>query len=254
LLVHFHGHPATVEREILTAGIDAALVVVNFPGLSSAYRRPLSNEALFGAILANAEAELRTCGSLAAEGKLDRVFVSSFSAGFGAVRKILTVPKYFDRIDGYLAADSIYAGLAETKGQEGIRQRRELPTESAAPRPVNSTNMCDFRRFARLAADRKKTFIVTHSQLFTPQYASTVDTAEDLLRHVGVARKQSPENASGSGKPMQLVTRAEMGRFVVLSYAGEDGDAHMQHLRQMGRWLPILVRPRHDSNGQRGIP
>jgi hypothetical protein len=27
----------------------------------------------------------------------------------------------------------------------------------------------------------------------------------------------------------------------------------MQHLRQMGRWLPILVRPRHGSDGQRGI-
>ena len=38
--------------------------------------------------------------------------MSSFSAGYGAVREILKTGSYRDRVDGVLAADSLYASTA----------------------------------------------------------------------------------------------------------------------------------------------
>jgi hypothetical protein len=136
------------------------------------------------------------------------------------VREILSDPAAFDIIDGVVAADSIYAGL-----EEGRSDRR-----------VDARNMQDFRRFAQLACDSRKTFIVSHSALRT-SYASTAETADDLLSFVGLTRETiTPQQGNG----MRLVSRASRGRFIVLGYEGDTGEAHMEHLRQIGTWWKML--------------
>ena len=76
------------------------------------------------------------------------------------MREILKRSENFERIDALLAADSMYASLDEEIGE---RQ----PLEA---------HMRDYARFAKLAVEGRKTFLITHSNQETA-YASTTETA-----------------------------------------------------------------------------
>ncbi len=226
LLVHFHGAASVVTKQFNDAHIDAVLCLVNFNGLSSAYATPFQNADRFQGLLDRAMSQLRKRGKADKQTKLGRMCVSSFSAGYGAVREILKTPSHFSRIDGLLAADSIYAGVV-TDGSE---------------RRVNQRQMNDFLRFARLATENKKTFLITHSYLET-SYASTVETADYLLDALNIDRHEVQH--ADSPLPRQ-VNRASKGCFTVLGYEGKQGEDHLQHLRQIGRaWKRLPLRPMH---------
>jgi hypothetical protein len=221
LLIHFHGDVTATTRNFAEARIDGVLVTINYKGLSSAYSRPLQESPhLFQDVLDKAMHELRKRERATDETRWGRVCVSSFSAGYGAVREILKNPECFQRIEGILAADSIYAGL-----QPGTAERR-----------VNRQQMRDFRRFAQLACESKKTFVVTHSYIETP-YASTLETADDLLGFVGVKRETLRLQV---GEPLVLRSRANQGRLTVLGYEGDTGETHMKHLRNIATWWRLL--------------
>ncbi len=221
LLIHFHGDPAVMVRNIEAAGLPIAAVFVNQPGLSAAYAAAMKDPTRFGRILE--EALARTRLEHPGVRSWGRVCVSCFSAGYGAVREILRHPASFERIDGLLAADSIYAGYV---GADGTRR-------------VDPAHMDGFRRFAAEAAAGRKTFIVTHSQLVPGRYASTVETADDLIAWVGGTRRPGNPDDPGHG-PFRIVSRCECGRFRVIGCAGDDGQAHMQHLRHIAVWLAAL--------------
>lgn len=227
LVVHFHGGAATVEREFVAAGLQAVLVTVSIPGLSSAYERPFSDPALFGAILDNTLAELRQRGRVPATAAWGRVCVSSFSAGFGAVRAILKVPAYFERIDALYLADTLYAGYVE-----GEAQRR-----------VDPEDVRDFCRYAQEAAAGRKTLLVTHSYVEPGRYAGTHETADALIACVGAQRRAVAEPGPAG---MHVVSRVEQGGFQVWGCAGRTGEDHLAHVRNMRYWyeqLPVMRRP-----------
>lgn len=230
LLIHFHGATASVVNSFRAARIDGVLLVINYPGLSSAYRRPFEDRTRFDRVLSKTIDALRDRSLAADRASWNHVCISSFSAGFGAVREILKSPNYFARLDGLLCADSIYAGL-----EAGTDQRRAEPS-----------HMRDFCRFARLAASGEKTFIVTHSYLHTPDYASTEETADVLIDCVG-ARRRAVTGERRIG-PLRIVSRAEKGNFLLLGCAGDDGQAHMQHLRHIDAWLPMLPLAQYEAD------
>ncbi len=221
LVVHFHGAPAVVEREFAAAGLQAVLVTVNYRGLSSAYERPFSDEQLFSALLDEALTELGVRKLTTSDAKWRRVCVSSFSAGFGAVRALLKVPEYFGRIDALYLADTLYAGYVEREGQ----------------RKPSPENLKDFRRFAAEAAAGRKTMIITHSYLEPGGYAGTHETGDDLIAFVGAQRRAVDEAGPAS---MRIISRAEKGNFHVFGCAGTTGEGHMAHLRNMRFWYPLV--------------
>lgn len=222
VVVHFHGAPDVVEREFLAAGLRAVLVIVNYPGLSGAYERPFSDPALFGRLLDEALAALQEGGQLPRGARWRRVCVSSFSAGFGAVRALLAVPEHFARLEGLYLADTLYAGYVDD-GQGGRR--------------VDPANMRDFRRYAAAAVAGRKVLVLTHSYLEPGGYAGTHETADDLLAHVGLSR--TPVDEPGPAG-MRIVSRAELGCLLVYGCAGTTGAEHMDHLRQMRHWYRLL--------------
>ena len=112
LLVHFHGDPQTVWNNALYANLNSIVLTVNYSGLSSAYSGPFSNSALFGSILNEALAKVRSQRDFSSTLAWDQLGVSSFSAGYGAVREILKSATYRTDIDALLAADSLYASTA----------------------------------------------------------------------------------------------------------------------------------------------
>ncbi len=215
LVFHLHGAPAVVEKALLETGWNAVLVEFNRKGLSSVYTEPFSDPTLFSRLLEKTLDVVRT-RKLADPPRLGRVVVSSFSAGFGGVREILKVPADFDRVDALILADSLYCGY------EGVPADRRLEDEK----------MAGFRRFAREAAAGRKSLLVTHSAQVPDGYASTTETADDLIRTV-----------QGQPEPLRIdwgdgwvqSRRCHKGRFLVLGFEGSEGPDHLRHLREIAR-------------------
>lgn len=221
LLVHFHGAPSTVGTAFREAGLGGVLLTVNCNGLSSAYREPFEDASLFPYLLDRVRDDLVTDGRLGAEARWGRIDVSFFSAGYGAARELLNQPETRSRLAALVAADSIYASIHVDDG------RRRVDKEQMAP----------FVTFAREAARGEKGFLWTHSQLPVEAYASTVETSDYLLHELGLERTPLTESPPEEFTP---ISAARRGRLAVLAYSGEDGDAHMAHLRRIAdawRWL-----------------
>lgn len=218
LLVHFHGDPQTVWNNAKYAELNTIILTVNYSGLSSVYTTPFSNSSLFQSILDEALAKVRQQADIPDALQWDKLGVSSFSAGYGAVREILKSANYRNQIDALLAADSLYASTAG----DGT--------------PLDS-QMADYKTFATLAKNGQKTFLFTHSQVPTPGYESTGETGDELLQHLGLTA--TPANANGLGT-LHYYRRAQSGNFKLWGASGSDGDAHLEHLRYIGEFFREL--------------
>ncbi|TWU22608.1 hypothetical protein [Bythopirellula polymerisocia] len=218
LLVHFHGDPQTVWNNALYANLNSIVLTVNYSGLSSAYSGPFSNSALFGSILNEALAKVRSQRDFSSTLAWDQLGVSSFSAGYGAVREILKSATYRNEIDALLAADSLYASTAG----DGT--------------PLDS-QMVNYKTLASLAQAGSKTFLFSHSQVPTYTYESTMETGDELLQHLGVSA--SAINESGLGT-LDFYRSAQSGNFRLWGALGADGDAHLEHLRYIGEFFAEL--------------
>ncbi|QDV34867.1 hypothetical protein [Tautonia plasticadhaerens] len=226
LVVHLHGAVPAVERALDASGWDAAAVVVNEPGLSSAYSRPFSAPSLFPTLLDQARSALAEALP-GADPDAGLLIVSSFSAGFGGVRELLKQGDALDRIDALVLADSLYCGY------EG----------DPADRRLDPALMLGFRRFAAEAAAGRKAMLVSHCALVPDGYGSTAETADDLVRHVGGAFEPGREDWGGGWIRSREFRR---GGLLMLGFEGEAGEDHLRHLRSLGalwRRLPEADRP-----------
>lgn len=214
VLVHFHGDPQTVWNNAKYAKLNTIVVTVNYSGLSSAYSTPFSNASLFQTILDEALTKVRQQADFADNLQWDKLGVSSFSAGYGAVREILKSTGYRNQIDALLAADSLYASTAG----DGT--------------PLDS-QMADYKTFATLAKSGQKTFLYSHSQVPTFTYETTGECGDELMQHLGITT--SPYNANGLGT-LNFYRRAQSGNFKLWGALGTDGDSHLEHLRYIGEF------------------
>jgi len=222
LLIHFHGAIDTIRAAMERAGTAATVVVVNQPGLSAAYSAPFRDDpALFDRLLA--EPALASDTAESHPPRWRRVTLSCFSAGYGAVREILKTDDGLRRIDAIVAADSIYAGLDDT---------------AADGRQVDGRDMAGFLAFAEAAAAGRKVFVISHSAQPTP-YASTTETADHLLKRLGIERTPVAEQADAD---FSGVSQARRGGFEVQGFAGASGPAHLFHLRSIDRWWKLADR------------
>lgn len=140
-----------------------------------------------------------------------RLAVVSFSAGFGAVTKILR-QGYAERLDALLLLDSLYATYTKEK---------EPNPHSLAP----------FVAYAEEAKAKQKVFLLTHSHVKTYGYAGSAECAQALLEAVHVPAVADVEtNAHG----MVREYRAEEGNFHVFGFRGASPKDHMSHLSLVG--------------------
>ena len=231
LLVHFHGVPQTVWNNVEQAQLNAVVVTANYNGLSSAYRVPFSDPALFQSLLDDALVKLKTQTDFGTTTNWDQLGVSSFSAGYGAVREIIKSPGYRNAIDGLLAADSLYASTAS----DGT--------------PVDS-QMVDYKAFADLAAAEEKTFIFSHTKVLTHTYENTAETGDELLAHLSLAPTSINETGLG---PLTFYRKASKGNFALWGSPGATGDDHLNHLRYMAQWLDDLPLANHSTLDPRAV-
>ncbi len=220
VVLHLHGAASVVEPALVDVGWPAVLIEFNRKGLSSVYTKPFSDPALLPRLVDRTLAALKNAG-LADDPRVGWVVVSSFSAGFGGVRELLKDPKNYDRIDALVLADSLYAGYLGDPND----------------RKVDTALMAGFRRFARDAAEGKKSLLVTHSALVPDGYASTAETTDDLISSLS----GKPEEARAEWGPKLVATRRfERGRALFVGFEGTTGEDHMAHLRGIARLWKAL--------------
>jgi len=224
------------------AGLNCVVISVKYSGLSSVYRVPFSEDRRLSAtILDEALAALRAEPAFSGRVEWGRLAVSSFSAGFGAVREVLKSPAYFDWIDGIFMVDSLYCGYVgdgTNRVQEGV---------------VHPGLMRDFLRFAQASAAGEKVMIITHCREPTPGYASTRETADYLIEKMNIVPQSVdvvvslPADAAATRGVLRLFRQAKQRGFSMFGSTGLGAVDHVEHLRHMAYWLPDLPLAKRES-------
>lgn len=218
VLVHFHGAAHVAESAAEKGGRPKVVAVVNLGAGSSAYERPFADPELFPAVL---EAMGRAAAPGKANGKPIRsVTISSWSAGYGAVRAIL--PFHGDRVDGLLLLDGLHTDY--------IPDGQRLHDGGR----LNTSKLLPFLGLAQRAAVGDACMVVTHSAVFPGTYASTTETAAWLALALGVVVHPVLEWGPVG---MQGIGRAEQGQLRILAFAGNTAPDHVDHLHA----LPALL-------------
>jgi hypothetical protein len=226
LVVHFFGAAWLPQYAVSKLGSDAVAAVVNLGGGSGIYDRTFSDAAVFDSLLAGIA---RMVGeSTEGEVRFRRVTLTGFSAGHGAIRAILREPRHVTRVDAILLLDGMHTSY--------IPERTVVATGGT----LDTTNLVEFVRFAQAAIRNDKRFLVTHSEIFPGTFASTTETANFLLRALGLRR--TPVLRWGP-RGMQLLGEVRMGGFELLSFAGNSAPDHVDHLHGMPEFLQRVVRP-----------
>jgi hypothetical protein len=251
LIVHFHGNTAVVRESVEVAGINAMVAVINLGIGSGVYREAYEAPGTWERLLEQIDRGVRRSG--VATPKLRRIALSGWSAGYGAIGSVLTFRSGADPIDAILMLDGIHASWREED-----------------PNQMKPQVLRIFEDAAKLAADGRILFTMTHSKIEPPFYAGTASTAEYLLKSVGAQpvygsmfevpehlKLKSAEHAVSKRLEKKMVPIAEtrVGLFHVRGYAGDTREHHMAHLLQMAatvlpelqaRWahptVPLLVK------------
>jgi hypothetical protein len=221
LTVHFHSAIWFGIQEHLRRGLAGPLICF-YPGEgSSVYGRTFEDRERFARWLRQVEEALKQRDAPATT-RITTVDISSFSAGYGAVRELVKSPEYFKLIRRIVLCDSMYAGYDEVKLKGGIKWPAREHIEPWIP-------------FAKAAVRGERSFVLTHSEVPTSSYANSALCASALIEAVGAIRQ---EVAAGSlpaadDPEFPLRYRADCGKFHVWGYGGQDAQAHMTHARHL---------------------
>jgi hypothetical protein len=243
LVVHFHGNTEAVEESYALAHIDAAVVIINLGEGADRYEQRFSDPSRFSAILDRVQKKIAERG--VQKPHMRRLALSAWSAGYGAVLRLIDQPVVQDRLDAVLLFDGMHA-------------RYEPGTEtSRADRPsLAAGDVAPFLRLARRAVDDELLFFITHSRI-QPENASLAsvrETADVILDSLdiqrakvsGVVKPRMLKAVEGiyarrSMLPMQALTVAIDHQLMVAEYDGRDPLDHVAHLLQMSQiGLPRL--------------
>jgi hypothetical protein len=215
LFVHFHGAAWIPEFAAARSGRYAVISVQTGSG-SSTYAKQFSDHDLFRVMLR--EAAEKTGVSFGP------IVLTAWSAGHGAVREILSVPEYYEKVQKVLLIDGLHTGYVGGK-----------------PGPLESQLELDhldiFLKFAKDAVAGRKTMIVTHSEIFPGTFASTTETADWLVAKLGLRRRAVLR--WGPSKTQQL-SEVRAGKFLMLGYAGNSAPDHVDEFHGLPDYLKLL--------------
>lgn len=205
LLIHFHGSAWLPFQAALSTGRPLVVAVVNVGQGGGAYDRAFTDPAAFDAL----------AGEIRKHIAIRDVYLSGFSAGYGAVRAILRHRP--DAIAGILLLDGLHTGYA------GNRQ-------------VDAAAMQPFLDFAKSG----KRFVFSHSEIFPGTFASTTETADWLIHELALQRtavlKWGPRG-------MQQLSEVRSGNLLIMGFAGNSAPDHVDHFHAMPEFLQLLLTP-----------
>ena len=220
--VLFFFHSPDYVPEIAVTRNKMIVVNIRIGVGSSAYAKAFTDPELFGNLLHEAEQK--------AGMKLGPITLGGWSAGCGAIRQILNTPKYYDQVQNVILIDGIHTSYVN--GTPG-------PLES----DIDTEPLQVFVKLVRDAMAGKKHVLITHTEIFPGTFASTTETADYLLKQVGLRPK--PIVRWG---PMgtQELSEARSGNFLMLGFAGNSAPDHVDQLQSLPEFLSWIRygRPR----------
>lgn len=216
-VIHFHGAAFVPFQAVDDLQQPTLGVSISLGAGSSRYEQPFNPPDAFPRLLSQI---VETTGIAP-----KRIFLTSFSAGYGAVRAILT--RHGDLVDGVLLLDSLHTGYIPdqwTLAEGGILDQKKLEP---------------FVAFATRAQAGRRRMILTHSEVFPGTFASTTETADAVLHALEV--KRTPLLLEGP-QGMQQLSEGAAGLLLVRGYAGNTAPDHVDHLHALPALLPLLVK------------
>lgn len=222
LLIHFHGAGYVAKH----AGVESAhpliVAVVNLGSGSAVYENAFAGESTFPSLIDAIREAVSARASTDIE--ISRVYLSSFSAGYGAVRAILR--HHSSAVDGIVLLDGLHTDY--------VPPGRVL----AEGGTLNAEKLKGYLDYARLAFDGQKRFLITHSEIFPGTYASTTETADYLIDSLHLQRhpvlKWGPMG-------MQMVTETHHNGLTILGFAGNSAPDHVDHLHGLPAFLRMIL-------------
>lgn len=211
LLVHFHG--GHWLPEIAAAKNGFACLSIQVGSGSGKYAQMFEGAESFGKLLTTANA--------ATKQDLGPATLTAWSAGCGAIRAILRHPQNDTLIERVILLDGIHTSYPT--GKPG-------PLESE----IDTAKLEPFVRFGREAIGGRKKLLIAHTEIFPGTFASTTETADWLLRELGV--KRTAVLRWGPMKTQQL-SEARKGSFVVQGFAGNSAPDHVDLLHGLPDFL-----------------
>lgn len=237
LVIHFHGNTELVKESLYATKLNTVVLIMNLGIGSAVYEDRFAYTGMFPEILDRIRTTLTKRGLR--DASLRHLALTAWSAGYGAIARILDQPALVEKVNAVLLLDSPHVGFSTGT--------HELCPGRLAP----------FERFAKQAVEGNKLFSITHSNI-TPNgdYGSTRATSNAILKHVGATRTPGgeattvPTLAAVDGvlpkkSLLALVpdTEAHLGGLHVRGYAGDQAEQHIMHLVQMSvTALPDLIR------------
>lgn len=222
LVLHFHGAHDIVFDAAARRFPGAVAAAVNLNGLSGAYQGFVGRDAHWMFVKLIAELQQASGGST-----FSSITLSSFSAGYGAIRVLLQDPRCAGMIDNLVLADTVYASFGDARNTLGSR-----------PFPSSEQNK-PFIDFAKLAVRGEKGMVITHCELEPETYSSTEEVG-DLIRDA-IAANLLPVDEAWTGG-LLVKGKVRKGRFVSIATRGKQGSDHLAHLRALGTWYRLLPR------------
>lgn len=227
LVVHFHGAAWLAARAVNDLADGTVAATVNLGAGSGAYHRAFADAATFDTLLVSiARAAHEATGRVPHFG---RITLTGFSAGHGAIRAILLEPRHVARVHAVLLMDGMHTSY--------LPEGRVLADSGT----LDTHNLVALAEFARAAARGEKRMLVTHSEIFPGTFASTTETADWLLRAIGVPRRAT---LAWGPRGMQQLSEARAGGFTLLGYAGNTAPDHIDQFHAMPELLAALLSPR----------
>jgi hypothetical protein len=214
LLFFFHGGTWLPETAAVRNGM--AVVAVQAGSGSGTYARLFEDPDRFPALLKEAEAKSGM--------HFGTVLLGGWSAGCGSIRQILRSPASYGRVEGVLLIDGMHTDYPD--GKPG-------PLESK----LATDNLDIWVQLGRDAIAGKKRAVITHSEIFPGTFASTTETADYLLRALGV-----PRTAILKWGPMgtQQLSEASSGKFLMMGFAGNSAPDHVDQLHSLPDYLALF--------------
>jgi len=226
LLIHFMGATWLPQRAVATMESPVIVAAAFLGNGSSVYARPFAADSLLYQRLLDS---LRVrIGQVTSAPAIGRIYLSGWSAGYGAIREILRRPANLPSVDGVLLIDGIHTGY--------IPDLKPVADGGV----LDTTGLTAFADFARLAVAGSKRFILTHSEIFPGTFASTTECTDWLLSVLALPRVPVLEWG-----PMgtQLISDTRRGRFEVMGFAGNTAPDHVDQLHGMASFVQRLLAP-----------
>jgi hypothetical protein len=227
LLLHFHGAPYVTQFAAMKYEGDIIAGTLSVGSGSKVYNDAFQDTTKFRTLVDSIVAETRK--QLKHEVKLKRVILSGFSAGYGAIRRIVSSEWNFARVDAILLLDGFHTSY--------FPERKVL----AEGGRIDSTGLMSYIKFAQDAAANRsrKKFLITHSEIFPGTFVSTTEATDYLLHTLSIKRK--PVLKWGP-LGMQQLSSSRRNHFAVYGFAGNTARDHVDHLQGLYWFLRELMK------------